>query len=86
MRRSSALISLVLLCEIVLISPIRASATTCESLSSLSLPNTTITSAESIAAGAYMPSTQAPSGGGGPARGPRFDDFAGLLHELPLKR
>ena len=53
--RKSAFTSLAVLGVITLFSPISTAAVPCETLVSLSLPNTTITSAESVAAGAYMP-------------------------------
>jgi feruloyl esterase len=43
-----------------------ASAATCESLASLALPNTTITLAQTVAAGAFVPPTPARGGRGGP--------------------
>ena len=50
-------------------------AATCESLSSLSLPNTTVTMAQTVAAGTFTPP---PARGGGPGcgrgRGPQFTD------------
>jgi len=49
-----------------------AGAATCESLSSISIPNTTITKAELVAAGAFP--AQAGRGGGEGGR-PRFDDL-----------
>src|SRR2546426_3694067 len=45
----------------ILFSPMTAAAVSCESLVSLSLPNTTITSAATVGAGAFTP----PAGGGG---------------------
>ena len=50
-----------------------AHAATCESLSALSLPNTTITLAQTVAAGSFT----APARGGGPAggRGAQFTDL-----------
>jgi Tannase and feruloyl esterase len=47
-----------------------ASAAPCESLSSLKLPDTTITSAQAVAAGAF-----APAGGGGRGGGAQFSDL-----------
>jgi feruloyl esterase len=63
----------------------QAAAASCDSLTTLSLPHTVITAAQSVAAGAYVPAA-APGGGRadaaaparGPAtqgRGPRFDDL-----------
>ena len=49
---------------VLLFSVIPASAATCESLSSLKLPNTTITTAEAIAAGAFAPAARGGRGGG----------------------
>jgi feruloyl esterase len=46
-----------------------SAAATCESLSSLSLPNTTITAAESVAAGAFSP-----GGGAGKGKAASFSD------------
>src|SRR5215470_9721754 len=45
-------------------------AATCESLSSLKLPDTTITTAQSVAAGAFKP-----AGGGGRGGGNQFADL-----------
>src|ERR1700681_785766 len=55
-------------------------ATTCEHLAILTLPNATITSAQSVAAGAYVPPGPAPRAGGprggtGQGRGPQFTDL-----------
>ena len=47
-----------------------AAAATCESLSSLKLPDATITTAQSVAAGAFKP-----AGGGGRGGGNRFADL-----------
>jgi Tannase and feruloyl esterase len=44
-----------------------AAAATCESLASLSLPNTTITSAQTVAAGAFTPPTPARGGAAAPS-------------------
>jgi feruloyl esterase len=49
---------------------IPASAASCESLASLKLPDTTITSAQSVAAGAFVP-----AGGGGRGGGAQFSDL-----------
>src|SRR5262245_47554440 len=46
-----------------------ASSATCETLASVSLPNTTITSAQTVAAGAFTP----PGGRGGSASAPWTD-------------
>jgi feruloyl esterase len=46
-------------------------ATTCEDLARLSLPSATITSAQSVVAGAYVPPGAAARAGGQPAGGPR---------------
>jgi feruloyl esterase len=51
---SKIVLSCVVLCVLVL-TVIPASAATCEGLASLKLPNTTITSAETVAAGAFTP-------------------------------
>ena len=52
-----------------------ATAATCESLSTLSLPNTTVTLAQPVAAGAFTPPAgRAGAGGGGRGRGPQFTD------------
>ena len=56
----SASVKHLLLLFSVLIAAASASAASCESLTSLKLPNTTITSANTVAAGAFMP----PSPGG----------------------
>src|ERR1700733_5086074 len=55
-------------------------ATGCEALARLSLPNATITSAQSVAAGAYVPPAPAGGaagarGGAGRGRGPQFTDL-----------
>jgi feruloyl esterase len=50
-----------------------AAATTCESLAMLSLPNTTVTLAQSVAAGAFTP--PAPPAAGGRGRGQQFTDL-----------
>ena len=47
---------------------VAAGAASCESLTSLALPNTTITSAQAVAAGAFMPPA-APGRGGAGGRG-----------------
>jgi len=49
----------------------RAVAATCESLASLSLPEATITSAQTVAAGEFTP----PAGRGGRGGGPNFKDL-----------
>src|SRR5262245_28019144 len=51
---SKIVLSCVVLCVLVL-TVIPASAATCENLASLKLPNTTITSAQTVAAGAFTP-------------------------------
>src|SRR3982751_5491227 len=55
---------------LLLVSVIPASAAPCESLSSLKLPDTTITSAQAVAAGGF-----APAGGGGRGGGAQFSDL-----------
>jgi feruloyl esterase len=55
---------------VLLFNVLPASAATCESLSSLKLPDTTITQAQSLAAGAF-----APAGGGGRGGGAQFSDL-----------
>jgi feruloyl esterase len=55
-------------------------ATACEALARLSLPNATITSAQSVAAGAYVPpgppgGAGGPRGGAGRGPGPQFTDL-----------
>ena len=53
-----------------------AAAATCESLSSLSLPDVTVTTAQSVAAGAFAPPARGGGpGGGGRGRGPQFTDL-----------
>src|SRR5271169_6742998 len=47
-----------------------AAATTCENLAALSLPNTTVTLAQPVAAGAFTPPAPAGRAGGGGAAGP----------------
>ena len=54
----------------VLVVSLPASAATCESLLSLKLPDTTITEAQAVAAGAF-----APAGGGGRGGGAQFSDL-----------
>jgi feruloyl esterase len=58
--RSTLVRRLLLLLFCVLVAAASASAASCESLASLKLPNTTVTSANNVAAGAFMP----PSPGG----------------------
>src|ERR1700733_11034779 len=67
MRKSVLLFTIPVL--LVLLS-IPAAAATCENLSSLKLPDTTITLAQSVAAGAF-----APAGGGGRGGGAAFADL-----------
>src|ERR1700674_969540 len=63
--------------------PVTAATTSCEELARLSLPNTTVTLAQTVAAGAFIP---APARGGaaapaGPAAGrggPQFADLPGF--------
>jgi feruloyl esterase len=57
------------LVAMVMFNPLSAAAATCESLAGLQLPHTTITMAQSVAAGAFT----VPAGGRGAA--PRFDDL-----------
>src|SRR5580704_10389368 len=47
-----------------------AAATACENLATLSLPNTTVTLAQTVAAGAFTPPAPAARAGGGGAAGP----------------
>ncbi|HEY2380327.1 MAG TPA: tannase/feruloyl esterase family alpha/beta hydrolase, partial [Terriglobia bacterium] len=57
----------ILCCAVLLVlvvSVIPASAAACENLSSLKLPNTTITAAEAVAAGAFAPAARGGRGGG----------------------
>src|ERR1700720_4831529 len=61
---------LLLLLFCVLIAAASASAASCESLASLKLPNTTVTSANNVAAGAFMP----PSPGGSTAAASQFSN------------
>jgi feruloyl esterase len=67
----------VLLLAILLNPTPAAAALSCESLTSLKLPNTTITLAQPVAAGALtLPAAAAGRGGAGaPGGGPRFDDL-----------
>ena len=60
-RTQSTMTSFGVLFATILFSPMTAAAVSCESLASLSLPNTTITSAATVGAGAFTP----PAGGGG---------------------
>src|SRR5262245_20104581 len=53
-------------------------AATCESLASISLPSTTITAAQTVAAGAYVPPAPARRGGGNAAPQGRGNAFADL--------
>src|SRR3989442_2267585 len=55
---------------VLLLNVLPASAATCESLSSLKLPDTTITLAQGVAAGTF-----APAGGGGRGGGAQFSDL-----------
>ncbi|MEO8258024.1 MAG: tannase/feruloyl esterase family alpha/beta hydrolase [Acidobacteriota bacterium] len=74
MRLSRPIVAAVFL--IVLALPSRpASAATCESLASLALPNTTISAAQLVAAGAYVAPVQPGRGGAGPGRGNQFADL-----------
>src|SRR5579863_7340719 len=60
-----------------------ASAATCESLSSVSIPNTTLTKTEIVAAGAFP----APAGrGGGEGARPRFDDLPAFCRVAATSR
>jgi len=59
------IVSSLLLLALALATAASLSAATCESLSSLSLPNTTITAAQSVAVGAFAPE----AGGGAKAKG-----------------
>ena len=61
-----------------------ARAATCESLSSLALPDTTITSAQTVAAGAFNP--PAPAGRGGRGSGPSYKDLAAFCRVLATVR
>src|SRR5262249_51670470 len=63
-----------LLSVVVLLSAQLADGATCESLTDLKLPNTTITLAQSVAAGAFTP----PGGRGGRGGGPQFDAYKDL--------
>ena len=56
-----------------------ANAASCESLSSLSLPNVKITLATSVAAGAFMPPAAGGIGAGGAPAVPQFGRFACVL-------
>src|SRR5712692_8961132 len=55
---------------ILVFNTLPASAASCEGLSSLKLPDTTITLAQAVAAGAF-----APAGGGGRGGGAQFSDL-----------
>jgi feruloyl esterase len=54
-----------------------ADAATCESLSALSIANTTVTLAQTVAAGAFTPPARGggPGGPAGAGRGPQFTDL-----------
>jgi feruloyl esterase len=55
---------------------LNAAALTCESLATLTLPNAKITSAQTVAAGAFTPpSAPARAGGGGAGRGPNYAEL-----------
>src|SRR5215472_11215391 len=64
----------VVLCSAVLLvlvfNAVPGVAATCESLASTKLPNATITAAQTVAAGAFMP-----AGGGGRGGGAQFSDL-----------
>ena len=63
MRSVSGVLVLSILLTPVVFAPTTASAASCASLTSLSLPNTTITLAQSYTAGAtVVPGTKAPAG------------------------
>src|SRR5262245_34050898 len=64
-----------LLCLVGLISPRIAQGATCESLTGLKLENTTITLAQTVAAGAFAPPA-GPRGRGGP--GPQANPYRDL--------
>ncbi len=72
----------------------RAAAASCESLSSLNLPDTTITAAEAVAAGAFAPPARGPRGRAAGRRGirtPICRRFAGSplpssLPPIPISR
>ena len=72
--RPSRLISasVLLIAAVVLARP--AAAASCESLATLSLPNTTITAVQLVAAGTYVPPVQ-PGRGGAAGRGNQFADL-----------
>src|SRR5213083_3303817 len=55
---------------LLILQTLPAIAAPCESLASLKLPDTTITSAQAVAAGAF-----APAGGGGRGGGAQFSDL-----------
>jgi feruloyl esterase len=67
-RRKSAITLFGILFAMAVFSHAAAAAVSCESLASLSLPNATITSAKTVAAGAFAP----------PARGVRGNPFGNL--------
>src|SRR5262249_18273320 len=67
---SKIMLSSALLVLLLILSAIPASAATCESLASVKLADTTITSAQAVAAGAF-----APAGGGGRGGGAQFADL-----------
>src|SRR5437667_138556 len=66
---SKVILSSAVLLLLILIA-IPASAATCESLSTLKLPDTTITTAQAVAAGGFVP-----AGGGGRGGGNAFADL-----------
>jgi feruloyl esterase len=67
---SKVMLSSALLVLLLILSAIPASAASCESLASLKLADTTITSAQAVAPGAF-----APAGGGGRGGGAQFADL-----------
>jgi feruloyl esterase len=70
MLATARLLTIAAALAFVLVDAPAASAASCESLASLKLTNVTVTSAESVAAGAFTP----PAAGGGRGGGPQFKD------------
>ncbi len=72
---------LVIIAGLLLAGPARASAATCESLATLKLPGTTITSAQQVAAGAFVP-PGGPSVPGAPPLGKNLPAFCRVTATL----
>src|SRR6185436_10975291 len=66
MRKTMRYYSFVIAAVVALMLPVIASAQSCEALSSLKLPDATITAATPVAAGAFAPPARGGRGGGNP--------------------